>query len=674
MKRRRASQGTSMVELLVVIVVFTVGILAVIQIFPPGLSILRSTARTTVATELARGEMERLKAAPEQVPGMITVPPPYLLPSVRWDIYGQRLPDDFTPPPGQIRANGDYDAGTGALGHWAYFSGPNLFRAVIGESRPVPAPRPVGTLHGGLMNLTFAPIFFDPARPDASLKVIGNDLKLYRGDRTMDVPSLGDNPNQAEAFFVGGRDTLAGGEFAGRDQLWLGPSTRRAIWLSFTYDRAEGGTLRQRDYENGLTLNPSAIPPYARIAGGWWVVSLPDLIGAEYRGVQLDTLRLRRQYERIGVGVAFDPNNPFQYRLINGPLGSILFNPVAASARVEDSAGDREPLTATVDYLVHDWRVLREDFRVPMLPALGGGTESARGYRHKLALGSLKVMGQPSADNRTNPGLGLQIPAPATGNPGATDFAIMDLQTGGVILGNAPSGEGNSYTVDKSRGVIVFRDVDEVWNAEIGNGLSAWISLPTGSTTAPWSSPVLLPEVRGRSLRALYMAREELAVVAFKAAAQYRQAPITTVFSRAGVFALADPVSGFGQADRLYFRSTDLGQRVSIGEVWYRVGGQLNVVRDQEYKIDGTELVAGDLVSFVDLGSKLPLGATLDFTNGYAVRGVRGVSMRVRAMWNPETVRLGDDGAANHRAVRSWSQNWRRLETEGFVLGSLNGQ
>lgn len=57
---RRA--GTSLVELLVVIVVFLIGILAVLQIFPGGLRILTNTRNMAVARQLSRAQIEMLKA------------------------------------------------------------------------------------------------------------------------------------------------------------------------------------------------------------------------------------------------------------------------------------------------------------------------------------------------------------------------------------------------------------------------------------------------------------------------------------------------------------------------------------------------------------------------------------------------------------------------------------
>ena len=58
MYRNRHRLGTTLVEVLVVIVVFLVGILAVIQIFPKGYQILLLTRGKSVSQALARDTME----------------------------------------------------------------------------------------------------------------------------------------------------------------------------------------------------------------------------------------------------------------------------------------------------------------------------------------------------------------------------------------------------------------------------------------------------------------------------------------------------------------------------------------------------------------------------------------------------------------------------------------
>ena len=65
---------------------------------------------------------------------------------------------------------------------------------------------------------------------------------------------------------------------------------------------------------------------------------------------------------------AFDPANPYQYKALNGNMGTLLVNPLAFDFDVRSENGMSVPLVATADYTVFDWRILRDEFRVPKEP------------------------------------------------------------------------------------------------------------------------------------------------------------------------------------------------------------------------------------------------------------------------------------------------------------------
>ncbi len=181
--------GSSLIEILVVIVIFTVGILAAIQIFPGGLTILKANRSNTVANALARAEMERQKAENDQLPdGIFSSTYPAISPVLReLEIDLQRRPTDISPPPqitGMDNTGQLFDA-DGGLGAWQLFSGANSTRQVIGEGRRIPAARfvdgPTGTRYGGVLNLQYAPLFLeininDPDLGQIPFIIYGNDL------------------------------------------------------------------------------------------------------------------------------------------------------------------------------------------------------------------------------------------------------------------------------------------------------------------------------------------------------------------------------------------------------------------------------------------------------------------------------------------------------------------
>lgn len=153
-------KGTSLVEVLVVIVIFSIGILAIVQIFPGGFQALAQTRNQSVATQLGRDEVERLKARPDLLPEQI-VPVTYVFSAGDVQILSDasRRADDLGPAAQALDQNGQLlDTGGNPLGNWMYLSGANNSRRIIGEGDVVPAPRQVGNLYGGLRVLQFGPI------------------------------------------------------------------------------------------------------------------------------------------------------------------------------------------------------------------------------------------------------------------------------------------------------------------------------------------------------------------------------------------------------------------------------------------------------------------------------------------------------------------------------------
>lgn len=178
---RRNTRGTSLVEVLVVIVIFLTGILAVVQIFPGGFRVLNTTRNNAIATQLGRSEMERLKAHADQLPEAI-LPVSYvsLGPGlVRIDVDSTRDTNDIGPAGGvtDLEADGDaIDGGANVLAKWQYVTGANVLRRVIGEGRRVPAPTTgLNIPTASRMVLEFGPVLLDPAYQNTFL-VYGNDM------------------------------------------------------------------------------------------------------------------------------------------------------------------------------------------------------------------------------------------------------------------------------------------------------------------------------------------------------------------------------------------------------------------------------------------------------------------------------------------------------------------
>src|SRR5579871_2645970 len=132
--KSRGRAGTSLVEVLVVIVVFLVGILAIAQIFPGGFRVLGGTYRNEIATALGRAESEMLKNHADQLPDAI-VPVQYTYSGGTIVITAQpdKFADDLGPAYNNMGPDGTmYDGSGNAIGNWQFLVGPNIGRRVLG--------------------------------------------------------------------------------------------------------------------------------------------------------------------------------------------------------------------------------------------------------------------------------------------------------------------------------------------------------------------------------------------------------------------------------------------------------------------------------------------------------------------------------------------------------------
>lgn len=618
MRTRRA--GTSLIELLVVIVVFLVGILAMLQIFPGGLRVLQNTKNQSVAKQLARAEMERLTSRPDRLPGTI-VDVQYAVgaswvdivanpntPSSELGYTGQQLLND-----GTVIRDGNN------VGRHDLLSASNRIRRIVGEGGSVPAPRQVGGQFGGLMLLNFSPIAYDPNFPTL-LQIYGNDLSKREG-----VPGFRIRPWE---YYLEDVEEPTARIYLPRDTVVL-----RRYRLAMAAWVQSGGTVSRRtiiDSTIDVPPDPSGgavvfdLSAYAALGGG------ETFVGAEWESIEV-----ARAYLPVA---SFTPNQPYEYQVLDPRLGVLLFNPAAHDYR-EPRGGRRVPLAARVNYDVLDWRIIRDEFRISNLPP----------FQQRLQLGSLRVKGAQRADGLTHNGMDVLV-ADGAGGSETRDFLLLDMETGGVYL-------PNSYQVDMSIGLITYLDTDPGTP-----GMQMSLVLP-GQATATTVNAF------GRAVRALYQATGEWSVQVMKAATRYHQ-----TFSPPGIAQYYIGGSGVagGLGTRIYFPLADVGRSVVIGEIWYRdSGGNLHSLRDQDFVIQNAPL--DPLGPYIDITSVDPTAVNFDFAfHGYAVRRVKGASLAVRVLWNPSFFNLTADPDDNHRRYEVWSRDWRRTVLETFLAQGEN--
>jgi type II secretory pathway pseudopilin PulG len=617
-------RGASLVEVLVVIVIFLIGILAVAQVFPGGLQVLMTTRNNSVASALARDEMERLKARPDQLPEKIL---PIRIDNGQLVEDPNRRPNDLTPMGNELLVNGQIAMNGTPLGPWPQRSGANNFNRIIGEGGRVPAPRQVGNLFGGLMVLQFGPVAPTPNPADRYL-VYGNDLQRRTG-----LPHPEEVPTGQE-FFVG--DLNSPDAHVRVPRLAVDRAYRMNVSV---IDAAN----RRRDFFGKTFVVPATGPdPLPH-------VYIRNVVEENIRSAELGSIRVAPLFMPVNV---FNPNDPYQYAVLNANLGVLLFNPAGYAESVPDASGARTPLTARVDYWVDDWRVIREEFRVPA---------DAR-PRLRLALQSIKVGGNPGPDGRPQQAIFLEQGG-ETSHPLSDHFVLMDLQTGGLFYERNP-GDGNPapldpdirpgepadllIRVDKNQGLVQIVDVQR--NVP---GVQGLLLLPDGTRQ--------IVEVRGRPVRVLYMANQEWSVQVMKAASQYG---VSYDRPGAGAFYIGGTSPLGGTATRIYFPPMDAGRKVSVGQLTYvDTGGNERQLVGQDFVLREAPADALGL-PYLDVRQVDPQAAAI--SEGGA-RDIQGASVAVRVMWNNATFSLVSDPAENMRRLDVWGRNWRRTTTETYL-------
>lgn len=627
--------------MLIVIVVLLVGILAVVQIFPSGLRILAYNRNAVIATNLAQNEAERLVGRSEQLPEQI-IPVTYAWTGTVVQVQNDpsRSPRNLGIVPGEIRSDAFvYDAAGHQLGYWPYLSGPNLFRRIVGEGGRVPAPRQVGDYFGGLMILQFTPIVYNEAAPGQFL-VYGADMV-----RKLGQPQAGDSPQRFE-YFLENADQSTANLYLPADQY-----SQRLYRLALSCYGQVGATVRKFDITN-VTIT---VPPNNAVPSSFYSVPISSVVtlpGATFVGAELESVRIARQYDKLLTSETF--TDPYQFKLLDANLGLILFSDEAYRA-YELRNGRRVPLEAHVNYDVFDWRVIRDEFRVPE-----GNVPQV-----KLALGTLKIKGNRDVDDTVYLGLKLDLPTGTGGPPERRDIAVMDMDSGGILLEKSATrsetggGPKQLMKIDRSIGLITFMDADN----DPTNGV-------TGEVVFPGSDTPTDVNLTGRSLRAMYQSRGEWSVQMLKAPSLFHQTITTTGGLETDGYYVggSDGPSG-GNPTRIYFAQSQAGNRVTVDTIWYRQPSDTTAraLENQSFVIQSQPADPTGL-AYIDIKSVDNLASAFDSTTyGFSVTGIKGASITVRVLWNPTNLSFTTDTADNLGKFEIWGREWRQTSTETYV-------
>ena len=672
--------------------------------------------------------VERLKANPDLIPDEV-VPVRYSggTPVVDTTIN----PLALGPLGDTLSASGTLlNGGSTVARDWLLASGPNVARRIIGEGHRLPAARELGAIgsgtaqyenYGGLLLLDHGPIDPGPDPSKPNLVAYANDLSrnlgapvgssdpsdtgsspavtaVSGGTPVQQVYSDGTTTNLTDATMVSTPAATAPFEYFVVNSD--GPSA--AIYLPANHAVARtyrvrmsayvgtGASVRRYDY---LSLSVR-VPATANVAYPLVRVALADLLaktsevqnGDSMYAVEPESVRVAPQYVNVAdksrpaalqgkwttaaeLGLSSPtpnvPVDPFEMKVVDANLGTVLFSPAARNGAVDRPGGTSEPLIARVDYDVRDWRILNEDFRVVNNNAT-----------FQLSLQSLKVGSNNGPDGLFNGGLfTASRTMTSDGNPidpsptprdnvvlvdVTTGFEVqryrtsaMDSASGRTLADafNSPSvGPDVLVSVDKSRGSVTLNDADP--NTA---GLNVFLIPPTGS-------PIEV-DADNRTFRVLYRARQEWSVQLFKAASQYSvlyAAPSPASFAADQCFLGSDNV-------HLYFPPSEVGHKVTIDRIVYSIGGgTTQVLEGQDFvlRIGGNDSSG---YAYADLREALGNNARFAMNYGVPVQGVKGASLSVRVLWNPDAFSMTADSATNLDRADKWARGWRKSTTETYL-------
>ncbi len=587
--RWKQQGGASLVEVLVAIAILMIAILAFIRLYPSGFLALKRAGQGESATRLAQQELERLKGRQDNLP--------YIIAPVKYEIVnGQTvLVIDPTTSPDDLGVQPNLPQGVPA----EYASGVNRVRRIIGERVNLGAPAPYygyryNLTEGILHQTAFAPIAVPPVAggpewdpiQSGYLLVYGNPMRRFVMDSDFE--------------YRWNLRTYEYGIDYERGKVLLRPLRYRPIAykIDYSYRVLHEGHEDIRQVSTVIILPPTnpqrPFPLWVDLT-----IPVPGRDPSEYppanedpafQGIVPDSDSAARLFERLASGAQWDPDYPYQYKVVNPLLGLLAFNPAGTGFYERYWRGQR-PLIANIDYNVYDWSILREEHTVPSTG------------RIRLAFTDIKQYDD-LLDNQTQyKGLGL----PGIAQPNQPDIVLVDSLTGQFAY------------IQKG-------------------GLLPASTLSLGNFKVDYMAGVLeLPNLRGRKLRILYKAHEKWALAVQKAAHRYF---ISHVLEGMPVDACWYDFEGAFEGEpvtKLYFNRSEAGKTVLLREYWYIATGDSQPRRGVNGVLRISDVPDGTGFVYADLNELHPNAVRwAPEVTGVAIRGVQGLSLKVRLYYEPE--------------------------------------
>ena len=415
------NRGTSLVEVLVALTIFVVGILTVVRMFPPGFRVVKQSESVTLANRLAQSELERLKGTSANLPVGILARDPSVLDGVITGI----SPDDLTDLPG---TSGD-----------PYYTDVNKFRRIYAEATRIPSPidynvpntSPGDPLReNSIYVMSFSPV--DPNRPI----VVRSGPMRRRG-----VPESGRSVRSTSEYAI---DYNAA-------KLYVRPlSYPREYVINYSYWTKANGRPELRPVLSAVVVVP-AMTGNSTTDG---IVDIPRPADTGFMYIDSGSDSLHRSFSLIANNVPWDTGNPYQYKIFDQVRGVIGLNP-AGHGYEETTQWGRVALTAYIDYDVLDWHIIREEKKLPDASLL----PSAADLSMRLTLRFVKNAGLPNVAPPAQPATVEYNGDTYAGLSAGLPFSILaiDIQTGEWFYEETQISSGQwAFEVNYKDGIIKF--------------------------------------------------------------------------------------------------------------------------------------------------------------------------------------------------------------------------
>ncbi len=516
-KAGRRRRGMSLVEILIVLALLTIGIFAIIRLFPQGFASINATGDILLADTLATKNEEYARKLRENLPDAI----------VGIDNAGNILtniqPDSYlgTRQYGTLTAQ-DED-GKQVPVQDPRFSLGNLTRRVIGEQVKVspPTAMSVGGVNeqASIYAVLYGPIYSAAAMLPASLGVSA------RSATPMQRVVFQDPPTQENWLQLRALGDFGYGINYEQGKLYLAYFDKQAIGAKQAWDRRLIVDFQYHpDPNTTLRTPPGGQPLLAQVSNdpGWDPVT-PDWTRPGW------TFDLQPNMEPgsdvVVRGFLGLPNSqpfsqdadPYEFKVYDTATGLIGFKPALSTLPLPQQQG--RGITAKVDYDVDDWQILRQDLVLPT-EVVDPNNGASPYYSFKLSTGSIKQLGETedtvNFDAAGNPAFtyaGLIRYYPDTSARKGTntlDLLIVDLDTGLWIGSDSlqPDLVAGNGTIDYRNGIIHL------------NPNAQWNLPPVG---AAGGAVAMSPA--GRHVRIFYRTLNEFAVTPVKAWSGYLSQP-----------------------------------------------------------------------------------------------------------------------------------------------------